>query len=112
MAVWLVGLLAYSYLSWDQSTLDRGSGALGKFYLFRPSSLIELLWLMVALAFAIRTRGELCGTAGVRHLWQPSGPRSFTSKSRAFGARDRRKQRHQDAESPPRLGCDPADSTR
>ena len=49
VAVWLAGLLAYLFLVLGPKFLDRDSGVLGKFYLFRPSSLIELLWLMLAL---------------------------------------------------------------
>jgi hypothetical protein len=50
LAAWLAGLLAYLFLVLGPKFLDRNSGALGKFYLFRPSSLILLLWLMLALA--------------------------------------------------------------
>jgi hypothetical protein len=58
MAVWIAGLVAYLFLVLVPKYLDRNSGVLGKFYLFRPSSLIELLWLMVALAFAIGLAGR------------------------------------------------------
>jgi hypothetical protein len=50
LAVWVAGLLAYLFLVLGPKFLDRDSGVLGKFYLFRPSSLILLLWLMLALA--------------------------------------------------------------
>ena len=50
LATWLAGLLAYLFLVLGPKYLDRDSGVLGKFYLFRPSSLILLLWLMMALA--------------------------------------------------------------
>jgi hypothetical protein len=52
LAVWLAGLLAYLFLVLGAKYLDRDTGVLGKFYLFRPSSLILLLWLMLALAVA------------------------------------------------------------
>jgi hypothetical protein len=51
-AGWLAGLLAYLFLVLGPKYLDRDSGVLGKFYLFRPASLILLLWLMLALALA------------------------------------------------------------
>jgi Domain of unknown function (DUF6798) len=57
-ACWLAGLLAYLFLVLAPKFLDRDSGVLGKFYLFRPSSLIELLWLTLALAFAISVAGR------------------------------------------------------
>ena len=44
-ALWQCGYPAFWHTcssSWVQSILDRHSGALGKFYLFRPSSLILL----------------------------------------------------------------------
>jgi hypothetical protein len=58
MAWWLAGLLAYLVLILGPKFLDRDSGVLGKFYLFRPSSLIELLWLMLALAFVAKAAGR------------------------------------------------------
>jgi hypothetical protein len=58
MAVWLAGLLAYLFLVLGPKFLDRDSGGLGKFYLFRPSSFIELLWLMLALAAAVALAGR------------------------------------------------------
>jgi hypothetical protein len=57
-AWWLAGLLAYLFLVLVPKFLDRDSGVLGKFYLFRPASLIELLWLMLALACAARAAGR------------------------------------------------------
>ena len=57
VAVWVAGLLAYLFLVLGPKFLDRDSGVLGKFYLFRPSSLIELLWLMLALAAAVAWAG-------------------------------------------------------
>jgi hypothetical protein len=50
LAAWLAGLLAYLFLVLAPKYLDRDTGVLGKFYLFRPSSLILLLWLMLTLA--------------------------------------------------------------
>ncbi|HME25266.1 MAG TPA: hypothetical protein VKI44_28720 [Acetobacteraceae bacterium] len=58
MAVWLAGLLAYLFLVLLPKFLDRDSGALGKFYLFRPSSLILLLSLMLAMAVATGMLGR------------------------------------------------------
>ncbi len=57
VAVWLAGLLAYLFLILLPKFLDRNSGALGKFYLFRPSSLILLLWLMLVLAASVAAVG-------------------------------------------------------
>ncbi len=53
LAAWVAGLLAYLFLVLGPKFLDRNSGVLGKFYLFRPSALILLLWLMLALAVAV-----------------------------------------------------------
>jgi hypothetical protein len=53
VAVWISGLLAYLFLVLVPKYLDRDSGVLGKLYLFRPSSLILLLWLMLALTVAV-----------------------------------------------------------
>jgi hypothetical protein len=58
MAMWLAGLLAYLFLVLGPKFIDRHSGVLGKFYLFRPSSLILLLWLMLALAVAVEILGR------------------------------------------------------
>jgi hypothetical protein len=58
MAVWLAGLLAYLFLVLLPKFLDRDSGALGKFYLFRPSSLMLLLFLMLAMAVAAAMLGR------------------------------------------------------
>jgi hypothetical protein len=58
VAVWLASLLAYLFLVLGPKYVDRDSGVLGKFYLFRPSSLILLLWLMLALAVAARMLGR------------------------------------------------------
>lgn len=57
-ALWLAGLLAYLFLVLGPKFLDRSSGVLGKFYLFRPSSLTEFLWLMLTLAFAVHIAGH------------------------------------------------------
>jgi len=57
-AAWVASLLAYLFVVLLPKYLDRASGILGKFYLFRPSSLIELLWLMLALAFASEIAGR------------------------------------------------------
>jgi hypothetical protein len=81
MAVWLAGLVAYFFLVLGPKYLDRDSGVLGKFYLFRPSSLVELLWLMVALTFAIGLAGRharllraaLFATIGMMFLYVESG---------------------------------------
>jgi uncharacterized protein DUF6798 len=58
MAVWLAGLLAYLFFVLVPKFLDRDGGALGKFYLFRPSSLILLLFLMLAMAVAVGMLGR------------------------------------------------------
>src|SRR5262249_37656791 len=51
MAAWLSGLVGYLFLALALSYLDRRTGVLGKFYLFRPASLVLLIWLAVMLAF-------------------------------------------------------------
>jgi hypothetical protein len=58
VALWLAGLLTYLFLVLGPKFLDRNSGVLGKFYLFRPSALILLLWLMLALGAAAVTLGN------------------------------------------------------
>ncbi len=56
-ALWLTGLLGYLFFVLGPKFFDRDAGVLGKFYLFRPSSLILLLWLMLALARATTAFG-------------------------------------------------------
>jgi hypothetical protein len=81
LATWLAGLLAYLFLVLGPKYLDRNSGVLGKFYLFRPSSLMLLLWLMMALAvtmplFARRAwmaRAALLAIIGPAFLYIQSG---------------------------------------
>jgi hypothetical protein len=58
VALWLGSLLAYLFLVLVPKFLDRDSGALGKFYLFRSASLIEFLWLMLILAAAVQIAGK------------------------------------------------------
>jgi hypothetical protein len=58
VALWLAGLLAYLFFVLGPKFVDRNSGVLGKFYLFRPSSLILLLWLLLALAVAAMMLGS------------------------------------------------------
>jgi hypothetical protein len=58
VAVWLAGLLAYLFLVLGPKYIDRNSGILGKFYLFRPSALIELLWLVLVLAYLMQNAGR------------------------------------------------------
>jgi hypothetical protein len=58
VAVWVAGLLTYLFLVLGPKYLDRDSGVLGKLYLFRPSSLILLLWLMLALAAMVWLMGR------------------------------------------------------
>lgn len=48
IALWLTILLAYLFVALFASYLDRKTGMLGKLYLFRPTPLIFLLWLMLA----------------------------------------------------------------
>jgi hypothetical protein len=50
LAVWLALLLAYLLLALVPAYVDRDTGILGKFYLFRPASLVLLLWLLLAIA--------------------------------------------------------------
>jgi hypothetical protein len=47
-ALWLGLLLLYLILALIPAFIDRGTGALGKFYLFRPAALVLLLWLAIA----------------------------------------------------------------
>ena len=54
LATWLALLLLYLLIALIPSFIDRHTGALGKFYLFRPSSLILLLWLALAFAWLDR----------------------------------------------------------
>jgi hypothetical protein len=63
VAQWLALLLLYLALAFVAAALDRGTGALGKFYLFRPASLVLLLWL----AFMVALLGRL-GIAHWREL--------------------------------------------
>jgi hypothetical protein len=55
LATWLTLLLLYLFIALILSFLDRHTGMLGKFYLFRPSSLILLLWLALVFAWLNRT---------------------------------------------------------
>ncbi len=50
-AIWLALLLAYLFVALVLAFIDRKTGVLGKFYLFRPSSLLLLLWLALVLAY-------------------------------------------------------------
>jgi hypothetical protein len=47
---WLALLLAYLFLALLAAYLDRDTAFLGKFYLFRPASLVLLLWLLLVFA--------------------------------------------------------------
>jgi hypothetical protein len=81
LAIWLAGLLAYLFLVLLPKYLDRDSGVLGKFYLFRPSSLILLLWLMLVLAVVMAIlarrawmlRGVLLAVAAPLFLYVQGG---------------------------------------
>ena len=50
LALWLGLLLFYLALAFAAAAVDRDTGALGKFYLFRPAALILLLWLCLVAA--------------------------------------------------------------
>ena len=50
VALWLALLLCGLALALAAAALDQTSGALGKFYLFRPAALMLLLWLALMLA--------------------------------------------------------------
>jgi uncharacterized protein DUF6798 len=56
-ATWLALLLAFLFLALIPSFVDRHAGLLGKFYLFRPASLILLLWLALVFAWLNRIVG-------------------------------------------------------
>jgi len=58
MAAWLAGLLVYLFVVLGPKYFDRDSGVLGKFYLFRPSSLTLFLWLLLVIAVAIGLAGR------------------------------------------------------
>jgi hypothetical protein len=81
VAVWVAGLLTYLFLVLGPKYLDRDSGVLGKLYLFRPSSLILLLWLMLALAAMVwmvgrrawMLRGILLALIGSAFLYSQAG---------------------------------------
>jgi hypothetical protein len=49
-ALWLALLFGYLMLALLPAYVDRQTGSLGKFYLFRPASLTLLLWLLFAIA--------------------------------------------------------------
>jgi hypothetical protein len=51
VALWLALLFLYLFAALVVSAFDRDSGHLGKFYLFRPASLLLLLWLAAAVGF-------------------------------------------------------------
>lgn len=50
-ALWLSFLIGYLFLALILAFIERHSGAIGKFYPFRPSSLILFLWLALAAAW-------------------------------------------------------------
>lgn len=54
LATWLALLLLYLFVALIPSFIDRHTGILGKFYLFRPSSFILLLWLALVFAWLNR----------------------------------------------------------
>ena len=51
VALWVALLLSWLFIATVLSYLDRDTGALGKFYLFRPASLTLLLWLALGAAY-------------------------------------------------------------
>jgi hypothetical protein len=50
MALWLALMLLYLAMAFGAAAVDRRTGVLGKFYLFRPAALILLLWLTLMVA--------------------------------------------------------------
>ena len=52
LATWLTLLVGYLLIAVAVSFLDRRTGMLGKLYLFRPASLLLLLWLLLVAAAA------------------------------------------------------------
>jgi hypothetical protein len=50
-AIWVSLLIAYLFLALVPAFIERHTGAVGKFYPFRPASLILLLWLALAIAW-------------------------------------------------------------
>ncbi|HUH85911.1 MAG TPA: DUF6798 domain-containing protein [Stellaceae bacterium] len=62
LALWLALLIGYLVAALAASFVDRRTGVLGKFYLFRPAALLLLLWLAAALAALVRLlRGQWPG---------------------------------------------------
>ena len=61
-ALWLALLLFYFVLAFAAAAADRDTGVLGKFYVFRPASLVLLLWLAL-LAAAVKQIGLPRATA-------------------------------------------------
>jgi hypothetical protein len=59
-AIWLAVLIAYLFLALVPAFLERHTGTVGKFYPFRPSSLVLLLWLALVIAWL--------NGLGTRHL--------------------------------------------
>jgi hypothetical protein len=51
IAVWLAVLISYLFIVLLPTFVERHTGVAGKFYPFRPSSLVLLLWLALALAW-------------------------------------------------------------
>jgi hypothetical protein len=51
ISVWLALLLAYLFLALIPVFIERHTGAMGKFYPFRPSALILLFWLALCVAW-------------------------------------------------------------
>jgi hypothetical protein len=59
VALWLALLIGYLVAALAASFVDRRAGVLGKFYLFRPTALVLLLWLALAqAALAGLVRGQ------------------------------------------------------
>ncbi|MBV9252325.1 MAG: hypothetical protein JO227_24145 [Acetobacteraceae bacterium] len=81
MALWVAGLLTYLVVILGPKLLDRDTGMLGKLYLFRPSALTLLLWLLLALAVLVAMLGSrawflraaLVAVAAPAFLWIRGG---------------------------------------
>jgi hypothetical protein len=59
VALWIALLIVYLAAALAAAFLDRRTGVLGKFYLFRPAALVLLLWVALALAVLVRlVRGQ------------------------------------------------------
>ena len=111
MAVWLAGLVAYLFLVLGPKFLDRDSGVLWQVLSVPPLVANRVTMADGSLGIRDRTCGASCAATACGTFRNHRNHVPLRRK-RAFGKRDRHKQRQQDAESSPGIGCNSADSTR